>query len=99
MEKVSLIFARLKPEEPHMRLVDGSNENSGRVEILYDDQWGTVCDDYFGQEEALVVCRALGYNFGAAKGWATYGQGTYWNGITFICCVLYADYTRSQHRS
>ena len=44
-----------------MRLVDGPSESSGRVEIRHDGQWGTVCDDEFGQEEAQVVCRTLGY--------------------------------------
>ncbi len=66
-----------------MRLVNGPQEGSGRVEILHDGQWGTVCDDYFGTEEALVVCRAFGYNDGVARGYATYGSGMFlgmkWN--------------------
>ena len=58
-----------------IRLVDGPEEGSGRVEIRHDGQWGTVCDDSFGTEEALVVCRTFGYKSGVAKGGAKYGNG------------------------
>ena len=33
----------------------------GRVEICQSGEWGTVCDDGFGTEEADVVCRKLGF--------------------------------------
>ena len=32
------------------------------MEICYNNQWGTVCDDLFGSSEAQVVCRQLGYS-------------------------------------
>ena len=37
--------------------------NEGTVEILNraTGEWGSVCDDYFGYEEATVVCRMLGF--------------------------------------
>ena len=34
----------------------------GRVEICRNDTYGTVCDDFWNELEALVVCRQLGYN-------------------------------------
>ena len=45
-----------------VRLVSGSVANEGRVEICYNNQWGTICDDSFGSYEAAVVCRQLGYS-------------------------------------
>ncbi|XP_022081551.1 deleted in malignant brain tumors 1 protein-like isoform X2 [Acanthaster planci] len=44
-----------------MRLVDGDTINEGRLELLLNDEWGTVCDDSWGQEEAQVACRQLGF--------------------------------------
>lgn len=44
------------------RLMDGNNELEGRVEVKYRGVWGTVCDDDFGEREANVFCKSLGFD-------------------------------------
>ena len=44
-----------------LRLSGGSSPSEGRLEVCYDDHWGTVCDDDFGNTNAGMVCRLLGY--------------------------------------
>ena len=52
-----------------LRLVDGNEPKEGRVEVCADDdtrdptpaRWGVVCDDYWTNDDADVVCKALDY--------------------------------------
>ena len=46
-----------------VRLVGGSNQYEGRVEVCINDQWGTVCDDSWGTPDATIVCQQLGFAF------------------------------------
>ena len=52
--------------EWEVRLVNGNpQEDSGRVEVCLDGHWGTVCDDGWDSNDAITVCRQLGYSYAA----------------------------------
>ncbi len=47
-----------------LRLVNTTTSgiaSAGRLELFINNQWGTVCDDNFGPNDAMVACRQLGY--------------------------------------
>ena len=45
-----------------IRLMDGSSNMEGRVEVCLSGVWGTVCSNGWTAVDANVACRQLGYS-------------------------------------
>jgi len=43
-----------------VRLTGSGSPHQGRLEVYYNGQWGTVCDDDFNDVDATVACKSLG---------------------------------------
>ncbi|KAJ1466223.1 SRCR-like domain-containing protein, partial [Baffinella frigidus] len=68
-----------------------------RIEIFYNDQWGTICDDEVTERVAQVVCIQLGFTSqGAEIRTVGGGGGPIWlDGV--ICSGAESTIGRCQH--
>ena len=70
-----------------VRLVGGPTSKSGRVELYFRGQWGTVCDTGWDASDTSVVCRQLGLDGPSiAVFGAFFGQGEGPNYLTKMSC-------------
>jgi len=64
-----------------VRLVGGGSSSTGRLEVLHDGVWGTVCENAFTAAAASVVCNTLGLGAGTKVdngNYTTTGAGPIW---------------------
>nr|XP_039256301.1 deleted in malignant brain tumors 1 protein-like [Styela clava] len=76
-----------------VRLYGSTGKHQGRVEVLHDGEWGTVCDESWDIRAADVVCRMLGYiGADSARSGAYFGKGmgkVWYNNVN---CTGYEDH-------
>ena len=57
-----------------LRLINGTVESAGRVELCINGVWGTVCN--LDNHDAQVVCRQMGYSVNRGKLPHSLGRGS-----------------------
>ena len=72
-------------EQGVVRLVDGYSESNGRLEMCVNEDWGTVCDEGFGSEEADSTCGVLGYKSSGRQ-----------PPVLFACGLIYIQHLRAE---
>ena len=79
------------PTGPEIRLVNGDESSSmysGRVEVRQPNgRWGTICDDWFDNREASVICRMFNFSHALAVPLAQFGQGAGTIHMTDLHCL------------
>ena len=56
-----VVCSNVPPNLHPVRLQGCSSSREGRVEIFYNNEWGTICDDHWTLAEANIVCKELNF--------------------------------------
>ena len=57
-----------------LRLANGSSITEGRVEMLYQGEWGSICKPSVKNLEATFICNQLGFQY--SDGIKSFGRGS-----------------------
>lgn len=79
-------------DDGDIRLENGYTPNEGRVEVCFNEVWGTVCNDDWDAYDgnAAVVCRQLGYTVEVK--WNTMDDKTCYGMLANIDLDFYYNY-------
>ena len=57
--------------------IAGNNPYTGRIEVFFNDHWGTICDNGWNIDAGRVACKQLGFDrVSQVFSGASHGQGT-----------------------
>ena len=88
MALIFLILCILHTDTVPVRLVNGNGNSSGRVEVHFNSEWGTACDDGWDLNAATVVCKQLGFDGAVSvRPKAYFGEGSAVIGLDETHCT------------
>jgi len=73
---VAVLLMLTLARSQNVRLVGGPSPREGRLEVYHNATWGTVCDDYFNDAAARIVCYMLGFGYVGQVIGNRYGAGS-----------------------
>ena len=62
MPYYNVSFTECNDSDVRLVQFEGDMENEGRIEYCSSGRWGLVCSDFWDNNDAMVICRQLGYN-------------------------------------
>ncbi|XP_078362802.1 scavenger receptor cysteine-rich domain superfamily protein-like [Oculina patagonica] len=73
-----VLLLTLKAEDKVRLVSNGTIASQGRVEVMHNGEWGTVCETEWDLEDANIVCHQLGYDGAKAAptSKSSFGEGT-----------------------
>ena len=85
---------------PTVRLIGGTSPPEGRLEVYYNETWGTVCNDSVNSEAAKIICYMLGYGYSGRLANKRYGEakGRIWMD-NILCNGTETDIAYCRHSS
>ena len=61
-QSIFLSFLTVSCMNGAVRLQGSRLKYQGRVEVCWNETWGTVCDFFWSSSDAKVVCKQLGFS-------------------------------------